>query len=137
MKEFVAIIIIFLIYIMAIVFIRHLNHRERMKREKIRKRAKKEREEIRENTKKMISIIKEETKQFECLIELFNNWIILYNINPKKFCTYEKEFFEWYEKITAAQCEYIKSTISNKNSDISFQNLLTMLKQFAKWTEGK
>lgn len=137
MKEFSTVIIIFLVNVIAIVFISHLNHRERMKREKIRERAKKEREEISENTKKRIRIIKEETKQFECLIELFKNWITLYNINPKKFCTYEKEFLEWYEKITAAQCEYIKSIISNKNSDISFQNLLTMLKQFAKWTEGK
>lgn len=128
MKGFTIIIIIFLINAIAIVFV---SHRERIKRE----RAK--RTEIIENTKKTIKMMEEETKQFKCLLDLFNNWITIYNSDPKKSCTYEKEFLEWYEKIIVAQYEYIKSIMLNKNCDISFQNLLTILKQFEKWTEGK
>lgn len=128
MKELAIIITIFLINVMALVFI---NHRQRMKRE----RAK--RIEIIENTKKEIKRIKDETEQFRCLINLFKNWVTFYNSNPKKFCVYENEFLEWYEKIMTAQCEYIELIMLNKNSKISFQKLLTMLKQFEKWTKGK
>lgn len=77
------------------------------------------------------------TERFKYLVDLFKNRVILYNNNPKKFSAYEKELSEWIQKFTIAQSEYIESTILEKNDNTSFQNLLTMLEQFAQWAEGK
>lgn len=134
MKEFAMIFIALLINAIAIVL---MTHRERVRTRIIRDRAEKERAEILEDAKKKIKKMQHETQQFKDLLELFNERITLYNSNPKKFCTYKDELLEWYEKIAEERYKCIEVAISNDNFDIPFQNLLTMLKQFAEWTEGK
>lgn len=130
----VFLITLFLITLIASVF---MTHREIIKTKKLKEREEKKREEIIEDAKKKIKKMKEDTKQIKCLIELFNNSIILYNSNPSKFCAYKNELLEWYEKITLERSKFLEAIILNNDSDISFQKLLTSLKEFAKWTEGK
>lgn len=134
MKEFAMIFIVLLISVIAIVL---MTHQERVKTRIIRERAEKEIAEILEDAKKKIKKMQQEIRQLEGLLALFNDRIILYNSNPKKFYTYKDELLEWYEKITEERYKCIEAAISNDNFDIPFQNLLTMLKQFAEWTEGK